>query len=109
MRLIRDDLNNKSWLRPGFVVYTWLINYYPLQLYLFDFVYSFVDYHFFNANLPMKKFLPLLVVLFCACKQKEYNADLLVKDALVYTVDSAFTTADAFVVSAGKIVAVGRA
>ena len=57
----------------------------------------------------MKKFLPLLVVLFCACKQKEYNADLLVKDALVYTVDSAFTTADAFVVSAGKIVAVGKA
>jgi len=57
----------------------------------------------------MKKFLPLLVVLFCACKQKEYNADLLVKDALVYTVDSTFTTADAFVVSAGKIIAVGKA
>lgn len=57
----------------------------------------------------MKKFWPLLVVLFCACKQKEYNADLLVKDALVYTVDSSFTTADAFVVSAGKIVAVGKA
>src|SRR3569833_659186 len=57
----------------------------------------------------MKKFLPLLVALFCACKQKEYNADLLVKDALVYTVDSSFTTADAFVVSGGKIIAVGKA
>lgn len=57
----------------------------------------------------MKKFWPLLVVLFCACKQKEYNADLLVKDALVYTVDSSFTTADAFVVSGGKIIAVGKA
>lgn len=57
----------------------------------------------------MKKFLPLLVVFFYACKQKEYNADLLVKDALVYAVDSAFTTADAFVVSGGKIIAVGKA
>jgi len=51
----------------------------------------------------------VLLVFFAACKQKEYNADLLVKDALVYTVDSSFTTANAFVVSAGKIVAVGNA
>jgi predicted amidohydrolase YtcJ len=57
----------------------------------------------------MKKLWPLLLILFAACKQKEYNADLLVKNALVYTVDSTFTTADAFVVSSGKIVAVGKA
>ena len=38
-----------------------------------------------------------------ACNQKEYNADLLVKNALVYTVDSNFTTAQAFVVVAGKL------
>src|ERR1700761_7232379 len=57
----------------------------------------------------MKKFLPLICVLAVACKQKDYNADLLVKNALVYTVDSNFTTADAFVVNAGKIVAVGKA
>jgi hypothetical protein len=57
----------------------------------------------------MKKFLPLLVVLAVACKQKDYNADLLVKNALVYTVDSNFSTADAFVVNAGKIIAVGKA
>jgi len=56
----------------------------------------------------MKKFLPLLLVLAAACKQKEYNADLLIKNALVYTVDSTFTTATAFVVKSGKIIAVGK-
>jgi predicted amidohydrolase YtcJ len=56
----------------------------------------------------MKKLWPVLLLLLAACKQKEYNADLLVKNALVYTVDSNFTTANAFVVSAGKILAVGN-
>ncbi len=57
----------------------------------------------------MKKLWPLLLVFTVACKQKqkEFNADLLVKNALVYTVDSNFTTAHAFVVKAGKIIAVG--
>ncbi|GAC1305385.1 MAG: amidohydrolase [Mucilaginibacter sp.] len=44
-----------------------------------------------------------------ACKQKEFNADLLVKNAVVYTVDSSFSVASAFVVTGGKIVAVGKA
>jgi predicted amidohydrolase YtcJ len=58
----------------------------------------------------MKKLWPALVLLlFAACKQKEYNADMLVKNAVVYTVDSTFSTAEAFVVQAGKIVAVGNA
>jgi len=57
----------------------------------------------------MKKFLPLILLLAAACKQKDFNADILVKNAVVYTVDSAFTTADAFVVNAGKIIAVGKA
>jgi len=57
----------------------------------------------------MKKLWPVLFLLVAACKQKEYNADLLVKNAIVYTVDSTFTTANAFVVSNGKIVAVGKA
>jgi predicted amidohydrolase YtcJ len=56
----------------------------------------------------MKKLWPVLFLLIAACKQKEYNADLLVKNALVYTVDSTFTTANAFVVSGGKILAVGN-
>lgn len=61
----------------------------------------------------MKKYLALLLSLpfFIACKQpnKDYNADMLVKNATVYTVDSAFTTTEAFVVNAGKILAVGKA
>ncbi|MDB5088842.1 MAG: amidohydrolase [Mucilaginibacter sp.] len=57
----------------------------------------------------MKKLWPVLLLLTLACKQKDYNADLLVKNALVYTVDSKFSTAEAFVVTAGKIVAVGNA
>jgi predicted amidohydrolase YtcJ len=56
----------------------------------------------------MKKFLPLLLLLAVACKRKDYNADLIVKNAVVYTVDSNFSTADAFIVKAGKIVAVGK-
>ncbi|WP_461448870.1 amidohydrolase [Mucilaginibacter sp.] len=56
----------------------------------------------------MKKLWPLLLLFAIACKQKKaYNADLLVKNALIYTVDSNFTTAQAFVVSNGKIIAVG--
>jgi predicted amidohydrolase YtcJ len=57
----------------------------------------------------MKKLLPILLLLGFACKKKEYNADTLVKNALVYTVDSNFTTANSFVVNAGKIIAVGNA
>jgi len=56
----------------------------------------------------MRKLWPILLLLLVACKQKEYNADLLVKNAVVYTVDSAFTTAEAFIVNSGKIIAVGK-
>jgi len=48
-----------------------------------------------------------MLIFIAACNKKEYNADLLVKNAVVYTVDSGFTTAQAFAVSAGKIIAVG--
>jgi predicted amidohydrolase YtcJ len=57
----------------------------------------------------MKKLWPVLLLLAAACKQKEYNADILVKNAVVYTVDSKFSTAEAFVVKGGKIIAVGDA
>lgn len=55
----------------------------------------------------MKKLLPVLLLLATACTQQDYNADLLVKNAVVYTVDSNFSTANAFVVKGGKIIAVG--
>lgn len=57
----------------------------------------------------MRKILPLLLLLAAACKQQDFNADLLVKNAMVYTVDNNFSTAEAFVVNGGKIVAVGKA
>lgn len=55
----------------------------------------------------MKKLWPILLLALAACKQKDYNADLLVKNAMVYTVDSAFTIAEGFVVKGGKVIAVG--
>jgi predicted amidohydrolase YtcJ len=56
----------------------------------------------------MKKLWPVLFLFVLSCKQKDkYNADILVKNALIYTVDSSFSTAQAFVVSNGKIIAVG--
>lgn len=51
--------------------------------------------------------LPLLLFA-AACKNKEYNADLIIKNAVVYTVDSSFSTADAIVVKGGKIISVGK-
>ena len=57
----------------------------------------------------MKKLLPFLILLAAACRQKEFNADLLIKNAVVYTVDSKFSTVDAFVLKEGKIIATGSA
>lgn len=55
----------------------------------------------------MKKLWPLLLLFIAACKKQDYNADLLVKNAVIYTVDSSFSMAQAFVVKDGKILAVG--
>lgn len=57
----------------------------------------------------MKRFLPAILLLAAACSPKrEYNADLLVKNAVVYTTDSNFTVANALVVKGGRIQAVGN-
>jgi predicted amidohydrolase YtcJ len=56
----------------------------------------------------MKKIWPLLIFLAAACKHQDYNVDLIVKNAVVYTVDSNFTTANAFVVNNGRIISVGN-
>lgn len=56
----------------------------------------------------MKNILIAIIILACAsCSQKE-KIDLLVHNATIYTVDSAFTTAEAMVVNDGKIVATGK-
>lgn len=51
--------------------------------------------------------LPALFSVIVSCSQKE-DADLLVYNATVYTVDSVFTVAEAMVISNGKILAVGK-
>jgi len=51
----------------------------------------------------------MLLLLANSCDQKkEHNADLLIKNARVYTVDARFTIAEAFAVKDGKILAVGK-
>jgi predicted amidohydrolase YtcJ len=51
--------------------------------------------------------LMLLLSVFSCSQKKENSADLLVKNARVYTVDNRFAIAEAFVVKDGKILAVG--
>ena len=55
---------------------------------------------------PSAFFLQLMVVAFCSCHSPE-QADLLFLHGKIYTVDSAFTRAEALAVKDGKIVAVG--
>jgi predicted amidohydrolase YtcJ len=47
-----------------------------------------------------------LLFLFCSCGSKPH-ADLLLMNGKVYTVDSTFSTAEAFAVKNGKVIAVG--
>jgi predicted amidohydrolase YtcJ len=52
-------------------------------------------------------FIFLLSTIFLSCVPKKIKADLLVKNANIYTVDANFSTASAFVVKDGKIVEIG--
>ena len=56
----------------------------------------------------MKKILYFFVIMFAmvSCTKKE-KADLIVKNARVYTVNEAFDTAEAFAVKDGKFIAIG--
>jgi hypothetical protein len=61
------------------------------------------------VNTLKKNWAVLLIILIAAaCKQKEYNADLLIKNGVIYTVDSNFTLAEAVAIKGGKIIAVGK-
>jgi predicted amidohydrolase YtcJ len=56
----------------------------------------------------MRKILAgIFLLLLVACNQKE-NVDLLVYNGTIYTVDSAFSIAEAMVIKDGKIVATGK-
>ncbi|WP_299289800.1 amidohydrolase [uncultured Mucilaginibacter sp.] len=52
--------------------------------------------------------LMLLLSVFSCQQKKENNADLLVKNARVYTIDNRFAIAEAFAVRDGKILEVGK-
>src|SRR5437870_1187434 len=52
-------------------------------------------------------FFILPILLFSSCHQKQ-TADLILHHGRIYTVDSAFTIAEAFAVKDGKIVAAGK-
>ncbi len=56
----------------------------------------------------MKYFVFLCsIVLLSSCAPEKISADLLIKNATVYTVNDAFETANAFVVKEGKILEIG--
>ena len=55
----------------------------------------------------MKKVFGLLLFIFLGCQEQKNNADLLVFNATIYTVDAAFSKASAFAVKNGKFIAVG--
>lgn len=57
----------------------------------------------------MKTFLFIISIItaLSSCLQKQ-NADLLVYNATIYTVDSAFSIAQAFIIRDGKIIAIGK-
>lgn len=55
-------------------------------------------------KLPLLVIFTLLVLAGCSSRKK---ADLLIRNAHIYTADSSFSTADAFVVKDGKFLAVG--
>ncbi len=55
----------------------------------------------------MNKFILFVVsILFVSCSNKQ-EADLIVHNAVVYTVDSSFSTAQSFAVKDGRFVAIG--
>lgn len=68
--------------------------------------------YFYKANKPIKmKRLLLIITLLTifACQKDKQEADLIVTNANIYTVDNNFSKAESFAVKDGKIMAVGSA
>jgi len=55
----------------------------------------------------IRLFLPILSVALLSCNSQKMKADLIATNALVYTVNDSFATAESFAVLDGKFVAVG--
>jgi len=62
----------------------------------------------FVQIIPMWSLFSFLITLFIFAADKKQQVDLIVHHAVVYTVDSNFTTAEAFAVKEGKFIAVGK-
>lgn len=56
----------------------------------------------------MKKLIPILILLISLSCSENRNVDLLVKNAVVYTVDKNFSKTTGFVIKDGKIIEVGN-
>lgn len=52
-------------------------------------------------------FVFITMIFFACSSQQKEKADLIVHNAVIYTVDSAFTTTESFAVKDGKIIAIG--
>lgn len=50
-------------------------------------------------------FILLAAIIFCTCSQKKEQADLVIHNAVIYSVDSVFTMYEAMAVKDGKIIA----
>ncbi len=58
----------------------------------------------------MSRYLILLVAVLCvlnACNSSKMKVDLIVSDAIIYTADNSFSTAESFAVKDGKFIAIG--
>lgn len=61
----------------------------------------------FNKPIMKKIFFLLLAISILSCAPNKLSADLLIKNATIYTVDKDFSTANALVVKDGKILEIG--
>ncbi|MDQ3049009.1 MAG: amidohydrolase family protein, partial [Bacteroidota bacterium] len=59
-----------------------------------------------KKNILSGKTFLFLLILLASCSQKQ-KADLIIHNAVVYTVDSSFSTAEAFAIKDGKFLAIG--
>ena len=67
-----------------------------------------VFYFYISIKPTMKKLLFLLIAISIAsCAPDKLPADLLIKNAIIYTVDKDFSTANALVIKDGKILEIG--
>jgi predicted amidohydrolase YtcJ len=58
-------------------------------------------------RLFLSTFYLAVIMIIAGCGQKPVNTDLIITNGVIYTVDSAFTIAEAMAVNEGKIVATG--